>query len=311
MTYDRLDWHYDSAIEAGQPPENAFTHIGLFLAWLIRHDLHDSRVFPPAHVAAVKSGEMTGSDLADDIDTKFNAADVNDEGRAFSDARYGAYLAELERVMSDEPAYSLIDDAAAYERIAPVIDGLYAAWLADGRPGPPSGVAADSDAIAMASIATETFSFEVDSIERDTVRPHVAPDLEALLPGDLTSPPLEVWSVKASDWGSSLLRRALKRLGVRAVDARVAIAMGGRGDETLVVTLYAVPGTDREQLEAEFADAITLPPRGRWTSRDVAGRTVRWATGEEFTVAFWATDGLVVHVAGRADLVEAAIPRLP
>jgi hypothetical protein len=48
-----------------------------------------------------------------------------------------------------------------------------------------------------------------------------------------------------------------------------------------------------------------------WHSRDLAGRTVRWATGEEFTVAFWATDGLVVHVAGRADLVEAAIPRLP
>jgi hypothetical protein len=27
-TYDRLDWHYDSAIAAGRPPENAFTHMG-------------------------------------------------------------------------------------------------------------------------------------------------------------------------------------------------------------------------------------------------------------------------------------------
>lgn len=61
-----LDWHYDSAVEAGQPPENAFTHIGFYLAWLIRHDLHDAKFFPGAHVAAVKSGEMTGSDLSDD-----------------------------------------------------------------------------------------------------------------------------------------------------------------------------------------------------------------------------------------------------
>src|SRR5690349_15012547 len=40
-SYDRIDWHLDSAIAAGQPEENAFAHIGLYLAWLIRHDLHD------------------------------------------------------------------------------------------------------------------------------------------------------------------------------------------------------------------------------------------------------------------------------
>jgi hypothetical protein len=38
-TYDRLDWHFDSAIVAGHPPENAFTHIGFYLAWIIRHAL--------------------------------------------------------------------------------------------------------------------------------------------------------------------------------------------------------------------------------------------------------------------------------
>jgi hypothetical protein len=26
--YDKLDWHYDSALEAGQATENAFTRIG-------------------------------------------------------------------------------------------------------------------------------------------------------------------------------------------------------------------------------------------------------------------------------------------
>ena len=39
-TYDKLDWPYDAAVAAGQPPENAFTHIGIYLAWLVRNDLH-------------------------------------------------------------------------------------------------------------------------------------------------------------------------------------------------------------------------------------------------------------------------------
>ena len=90
LTYDRLDWHLDSAIEAGQPPENAFTHIGLYLAWLIRRQLHAPEVFPAGHVAAVKAGEMTGSDLADDVDGKLLESIMTAEGRAFSDACYGA-----------------------------------------------------------------------------------------------------------------------------------------------------------------------------------------------------------------------------
>jgi hypothetical protein len=38
---------------------------------------------------------------------------------------------------------------------------------------------------------------------------------------------------------------------------------------------------------------------------------VSWATGREFTVAYWARDGKVLHVAGEADAVERAVARLP
>jgi hypothetical protein len=102
-SYDRLDWHVDSAIEAGQPPENGFTHIGLYLAWLIRHDLHDPELFPPEHIDAVKRGEMTGSDLADDIDTKLGGFVMNSEGRAFSDACYRAYLDRYADLFGSRP----------------------------------------------------------------------------------------------------------------------------------------------------------------------------------------------------------------
>lgn len=100
---DKLHWHFDGAVPAGQPPENAFTHIGFYLAWLIRHGLRNARFPLPEHVAAVKRGEMTGSDLPDDIDTKLVSQGMNGEGCAFSDARYGAYTTEYGDLFKDLP----------------------------------------------------------------------------------------------------------------------------------------------------------------------------------------------------------------
>jgi hypothetical protein len=327
-TYDRLDWHYDSAMAAGRPPENAFTHIGFYLAWIIRHDLHNPIVFPTSHVVAVKGGDMTGSDLSDDIDTKLIPNDMNAEGRAFTDARYAAYLAEYATVFADQPDYAVVDDPANYARIAPVIDWLYASWIADGRPkavteatrsrvpGSPSGLdfAADMGREQIDSMVVE-LAVGDGGLAADEPDPEVmsrlAPTLEALIPSDLTDPPLRANSVRASVWGSSLLNRALRRLEVEPSDATVVVAMGGRGPRTLTVILYEIPTITAERLLVEVESAITLPPRGRWSDREVAGRKVRWSSGVEFTVAFWARDGLVVHVAGSAEDVQRAAPLLP
>lgn len=330
-TYDRLDWHYDSALAAGQPPEHAFTHIGFYVAWIIRHDLHNPKVFPASHVAAVKSGEMTGSDLADDIDTRLWPGDMTTEGRAFSDARYAVYLAEYETVFADLPDYAVVDEPANYARIAPVIDSLYAAWVAEGRPKPPPDEAATPDRPMRDPSAGLDFSPDmsreqieavmnemasqlggvIDSPPTPEQMPHAAPDLEGLLPRDITTPPLDVSSVWASQWGSSLVNRALKRLGVRPKDAVVVTGMGGSGEATLTVVLYGIPGIEADRLMTEFGSAIYPPARGKWAVREVSGQTVNWATSPEFTVAFWARDGLVVHVAGRAEDVERAVPVLP
>jgi hypothetical protein len=328
VSYDRLDWHLDSALGAGQPAENAFAHIGLYLAWLIRHDLHDPAFFPADHIAALKGGEMTGSDLADDVDTKLVSPYMTAEGRAFSDACYGSYLDAYAAVFAGTPDYGVIDDAAAYARIAPAIDRLYGAWVAEGRPAPPPQPTPDLSALdlpppedisKMSREQIEALMGEIAARVGGVVSsppdwaemPHAASHLEALLPTDITAPPLQATSVSASTYGSSLLNRALKRLGVQPRAVTVVTAMGGTGPEVLVVTLYEVPGVTAVRLETEFAAVIVLPPRGSWTSSDVAGRTRSWASGKEFTVAFWANDGLVVHVAGRAEDVERAIPLLP
>jgi len=272
---------------------------------------------------------MTGSDLSDDIDTKLVSHVMNAEGRAFSDARYAAYLDEYATAFVDQPDYSVTDDEANYARISPVIDRLYFAWVADGRPkAPPSdqtmpeipampaGVdfspeMSREQIAAVMSEMTDQLGGVIMSPPSADQMPHVAPDLEALLPRDLTAPPLDVSSVAANQWGSSILKGALKRLDVRPRDAAVVNGMGGDGARTLTVTLYGIPGVAADRLAAEFSSVIYLPPRGKWTEREIAGRSVKWAAGQEFTVAFWTLDGLVVHVAGRADDVENAVPRLP
>lgn len=129
--YDDIDWH-EAAAQAGQPREHAFTHIGLYLAWLIRHDLHDQRSFPVDHIRSVKAGEMTGSDLADDTDWKLLSDLMTADGASFSDARYERYLTDYGELVADESDYGMAEDCALYARVAPLIDRLYADWIRDG-----------------------------------------------------------------------------------------------------------------------------------------------------------------------------------
>jgi hypothetical protein len=88
--------------------------------------------------------------------------------------------------------------------------------------------------------------------------------------------------------------------------------MGGKGDHTLSVTIYAVPGIPAERLLAEFATVIYKPGRAPWLDRDVGGRSVRWADATDrapFSVAWWTRDGLVFHLAGDESDVVAAVAR--
>ena len=310
--YDELDWHYDTAIEAGQPEENAFTHIGLYLAWLIRHDLHDPELIPAHHSDALKRGEMTGSDLADDIDGKLVGAVMTAEGQAFSDAVYQRYLADYATAFADVPEYGVVDDTASYARIEPFIDRLYAEWLASGGPSDASQPDGGFE-LARPLAGEDDAGFEALGViapPGPDDKPHEAPELERLVPVDLTDPPLETWSISATGWGSSLLKHALARLGVPPRDAIVVVGIGGHGEHTLALTLYSVPEVSADRLLDELALVISLPPRGSWEVREVAGKSVQWATDGESTVAFWARDGLVAHVAGDAGDVERAVARM-
>jgi hypothetical protein len=329
--YDKLDWHSESAVNAGQPAEHAFTHIGLYLAWLIRHDLHNPDLIGADWADSVKAGEMTGSDLADAIDGKLVGDAMTPEGRAFSDSYYETYLQDYEEAFAGVPAYGIPDDAASYERVTAFLDDRYWTWLTEGgnigspalrqgSPSPESGVAVplgaeapptDEQLAELEDLLAAT-GFRIEEPPGPEDMPHEARDLEELLPRQVTDPPMGTWSVRATDFASSLVNRALKRLAIQPRDVYVVIGLGGERSRTLSVDLYAVPGVRADRLEEEFRSTIHLPTGGHWIAREVAGKEVNWADGLEFKVAYWTIDGLVLHVAGAdTGLIEEAIGQLP
>jgi hypothetical protein len=291
--YDKLDWHAQAAVEAGEPLENAFTHIGLFLTWLIRHDLHDTMLIHAEWADAVKAGEMTGSDLASALDEALVADAMTDDGRHFADSYYDTYLSDYDTCFKGSAPYSIPDDSASYARIAPAIDRAYAAWVDSGRPAPQVSEPKDNSELGG---EPGEFEGEIGMLVSDIPDPHESRELEALIPADLTDSPMRVSSVRGTYWGDSLLNQALRRLGMRPADCLIANGIAGEGPDVVTITLYSVPAAPASQLDSEFQNVIHRPTREPWQLRELGGHRVHFATGLDFCASFWANDGLVVHV---------------
>jgi hypothetical protein len=313
--YDDADWHYDGATAAGQPIEHAFAHIGLYLGWLIRRGFHRPDMFTAEDVAAVRSGEMTGSDLADEVDAKLASDMIADEGRRFTDFYYNStFLKDFSATFPTDPDYSVADDAASYARIGPVLDHAFEGWVAAGRPGlvpqdPERRIETPAYArgpgIPNSMTSAELDAFMDDLVSRLPVHemrvdemepPHEAPDLERLVRDRLGAGTSDIASATANHWGSSKLSRALKRLGVHPRDATVVSAIAGDGEHATMVAVYVLPEIDAATLEAEFATAIHRPSPRPWQPTEIAGRRVLVADGREFIAIYWAVDGMVFHL---------------
>jgi hypothetical protein len=314
--YDKMDWHVDGALRAGQPEENAFSHIGLYLGWLVRNDWTDADFIRSDWVAAIKRGEMTGSDLAAAVDGVLASDMLTGEGRGFTGYYYPTYLSDFSETFSDSGEYGVADNNESYVRIAPVLDRRYRAWVKEGRPsGPtvdePRFVAGSSNSLAgMTEGDLVTLREQMEPMKQLGLRPPSSdPELEQIALTAWPGPPNFIESRTVAQWGEPLLKRALKRLGVDASHSTVATAMWSGP----TVILYRVPGADAARLDDEFATAIHVPPKGRWERAEIGGRSVNLAKGNEFTVAYWVPrDDLVVHVAVTdPSVLEDVVGRLP
>jgi len=140
MAYDRADWHYGGNYPEGLPNENGGTHIGMFLAWAILHDLIGDLHLEHSveALAAVRERRMTGRDfLFNQCDERFWEEDLSDLGNAFARDYYdskaeGCFLDDYEEALAgDLPTlYDVEDTWVNYDKLGPMIDRRFEDWKA-------------------------------------------------------------------------------------------------------------------------------------------------------------------------------------
>ena len=170
VKYDDWGWHTGGVFPADQPQINGFTHIGMYLVWLIKHDLSNPELHDGREVSEVKAGTITAHDLADAIDGKLTADDMAPEGKAFSDWYYSpegnpAYLADWANTFRNQPNYTVGDTPDNYAKIERVIDARLEQWTAAGHDGSGSSAAEALCALERAA-ATSSRTRWVESWER-------------------------------------------------------------------------------------------------------------------------------------------------
>lgn len=137
MAYDKAKYHFESCDEAGLDEHQAYVHTGMFVTWLIQHDLMSELHLDESTegLASVKARTLTGPHFfATYMDGVLTDEDLSDEGNAFAaaylDFEQGKYLADYHEILSNAfPSELHVPDTwENYDRLAPRIDDRYAAF---------------------------------------------------------------------------------------------------------------------------------------------------------------------------------------
>jgi Domain of unknown function (DUF4304) len=150
MAFDRMDWHYGGDYPKGLPNENGGTHIGMFLAWIIAHDLVGEmhREESKAALKQLLARKITGRDfLIEQCDEKLWADDFNEQGLAFAKDYYESdtafakehnyYLQDYCDVFNAHAAANGFEYESTYhventwenvDKLTPILDKRYAQW---------------------------------------------------------------------------------------------------------------------------------------------------------------------------------------
>lgn len=141
MIYDRADWHYLGDYPDDLPPQNGGTHIGIFFAWLVNHQLVSEQMVI-AHsdeLEAIRARALSGREfLAKLRGGELAESDLSDAGNAFAHTYYDSdiYFKDYAEILvGDAPSLYHVDDTwESYDKMAERIEARYAAWQKRRRP---------------------------------------------------------------------------------------------------------------------------------------------------------------------------------
>ena len=138
--YDNADYHTSEPEDPRSKAEWGATHLGLFVAWAANHDLLSARLRTPA--AALKARSTRPLDwLSAYRDGCLAEADLTEAGNRFARQYYGtpadgpragegSYLQDFIATLKGGDDTALVEDSwENYDRLAPIIDRRYAAFI--------------------------------------------------------------------------------------------------------------------------------------------------------------------------------------
>ena len=133
---DRADWHYGSASFPRElSPEHGGTHIGMYLAWIIRNGL-GSDDLPDSigdRLLLLERRVITGRQmLFAELDEKFFTTLLSDEGKRFTHDYYASnkYLSDYSELLGGNltSLYHVADTWENYDKLTPRLDLRLATW---------------------------------------------------------------------------------------------------------------------------------------------------------------------------------------
>lgn len=147
VKYDDWEWHWRGKFPRGRKRSQAYVHIAVYLAWIVRRDLHEPELFGSfgaeleREVARIRTGHSLGMSIREHLDGSLSDEQLNATGRAFTATYYGAgeqastYLDDWTWVFGEAADdYAVAPTEDTFGRMAPILDARFAAWRAGSSP---------------------------------------------------------------------------------------------------------------------------------------------------------------------------------
>jgi hypothetical protein len=137
MKYDDASWHYGGSYPGNLSAQNAFTHIGMFLAWALLNDLGGEIHFDELkdELELLQARRITpGRYFRQNCDGKLTDEDLNDRGNRFAEMYYEkSYLQDYVSTLASEleSPYHVDDTWENFEEISQVISRRFDAWVSN------------------------------------------------------------------------------------------------------------------------------------------------------------------------------------
>lgn len=138
FVYDKAKYHYDADnFPADLDESQGFVHTGMFLGWIVDHDLYDTVWFGPemeSYLTAFKGRQLSGPKFFEACDGVLLDEMLNDEGNAFAHYYFefgrGKYLSDYARLFAQglPTIYHVADTWENYERLKKRVDKRYRKW---------------------------------------------------------------------------------------------------------------------------------------------------------------------------------------